>query len=76
MSSINGYNGGPFRIDRVKTPVTALVVKRDEAIEAFTPKPFLVVKANIYVANGSFSATWKPHDEQEGLDEDKRLIDK
>ncbi len=76
MAERNGYNGGPLRIGRVKTPVTALVVRRDEAIEAFTPKPFWVVKADIHVANGSFSATWKPHDEQDGLDEDKRLIDK
>ena len=76
MAERNGYNGGPLRIGRVKTPVTALVVRRDEAIEAFTPKPFWVVKARISVHHGSFFATWKPHDEQDGLDEDKRLIDK
>ena len=76
MAEKNGYNGGPLRIGRVKTPVTALVVRRDETIEAFTPKPFWVVKAQISVAQGSFLATWKPKDEQEGLDEDKRLVDK
>ena len=76
MAERNGYNGGPLRIGRGKTPVTALVVRRDEAIEAFTPKPFWLVKANIAVQNGTFYTTWKPRDEQLGLDEDKRLIDK
>ena len=76
LAEKNGYSGGPLRIGRVKTPVTALVVRRDEMIEAFTPKPFWVVKANIHVANGSFFATWKPNDEQQGLDDEKRLVDK
>ena len=75
MAERNGYNGGPLRIGRVKTPVTALVVRRDETIEAFTPKPFWVVKAQISVAHGSFLATWKPKDEQQGFDEEKRLVD-
>ena len=76
MAEKNGYRGGPLRIGRVKTPVTALVVRRDEAIEAFTPKPFYIIKADISVQNGSFKATWKPNDKQEGLDEEKRLVDK
>ena len=76
MAERNGYNGGPLRIGRVKTPVTALVVRRDEAIEAFIPKPFWILKAEISVANGSFKATWKPKEEQQGLDEEKRLVDK
>ena len=76
MAEKNGYNGGPLRIGRVKTPVTALVVRRDEAIEFFNSKPFWVIRANIEVASGSFNATWKPHDEQQGLDEEKRLVDK
>ena len=76
MAEKNGYNSGPLRIGRVKTPVTALVVRRDEAIEAFTPKPFWVIRANIQVSEGSFNATWKPKDEQQRLDEEKRLIDK
>ena len=70
MAERNGYNGGPLRIGRVKTPVTALVVRR------FIPKPFWILKAEISVANGSFKATWKPKEEQQGLDEEKRLVDK
>ena len=76
MAERNGYNGGPLRIGRVKTPVTALVVRRDEAIETFIPKPFWILKAEISVANGSFKATWKPKEEQQGLDEEKHLVDK
>jgi DNA topoisomerase-3 len=76
LAEKNGYSGGPLRIGRVKTPVTALVVRRDEVIESFVPKPFWIIKADISVANGSFKATWRPKDEQDGLDEEKRLIDK
>ena len=76
MAERNGYYGGPLRIGRVKTPVTALVVRRDEAIESFTPKPFWLVKAHVAVQNGTFYATWKPRDEQQGLDDEKRLVDK
>ncbi|MBQ6435406.1 MAG: DNA topoisomerase 3 [Synergistaceae bacterium] len=76
LAEKNGYNGKPLRIGRVKTPVTALVVRRDEAIEAFVPKPFWAIKANIQVKDGSFNATWKPNDKQQGLDEEKRLVDK
>ena len=76
LAEQNGYRGEPLRIGRVKTPVTAIVVKRDEEIESFTPKPFWVIQAEISVENNSFNAVWKPKDEQQGLDEEKRLIDK
>ena len=76
LAEKNGYDGGPLRIGRVKTPVTALVVNRDIAIETFVPKPFWTLKADIQVSNGSFEATWKPKEEQAGLDEEGRLIDK
>lgn len=76
MAEKNGYRGGPLRIGRVKTLVTALVVRRDEIIEAFVPKSFYIVKADISVQNGSFKANWKPRDEQQGLDDEKRLVDK
>ena len=64
------------KIGRVKTPVTALVVRRDQEIESFIAKPFGIIKADIEVQNGSFTALWKPKDEQPGLDEEKRLVDK
>ena len=71
MAERNGYNSGPLRIGRLKTPVTTLVVRRDEAIEAFTPKPFWIIKADFDLNNGSFKATWKPQDTQDGLNEEK-----
>ena len=52
------------------------MVRRDEEIESFVAKPFWAIKADIEVQNGSFSAMWKPKDEQDGLDEEKRLVDK
>ena len=76
LAEQNGYSGKPLKIGRVKTPVTALVVRRDEEIESFVAKPFWVIKADIEVPNGSFCALWKPKDEQDGLDEEKRLVDK
>jgi len=76
LAEINGYSGKPLKIGRVKTPVTALVVRREEEISSFVSKPFWVIKADIEVKNGLFTATWKPKDEQSGLDEEKRLIDK
>ncbi|MBR6901072.1 MAG: DNA topoisomerase 3 [Synergistaceae bacterium] len=76
LAEINGYSGKPLKIGRVKTPVTALVVRRDEEIEAFKTKPFWVVQADIDVKSGTFKALLKPKDEQDGLDEEKRLVDK
>ena len=54
----------------------ALARSRAEAIDVFTPKPLWVVKAHISVPLGSFFATWKPKDEQDGLNYEKRLVDK
>ena len=76
LAEKNGYDGGPLRIGRVKTPVTALVVHRDIEIETFVPKPFWKLKAEIQVSNGTFTAAWKPKEEHPGLDEEGRLIDK
>lgn len=76
LAEKNGYNGGPLRIGRVKTPVTALVVNRDLEIESFVPKPFWTIRAEITVSGGTFGATWKPKEEQSGLDEEGHLIDK
>ena len=76
LAEKNGYDGGPLRIGRVKTPVTALVVNRDIEIETFVPKPFWTLKAEVNVADGTFLVTWKPKENQAGLDEEGRLIDK
>lgn len=76
LAEQNGYRGKPLKVGRVKSPVTALVVRRDEEIESFVAKPFWSIRADIEVQNGSFSAIWKAKDEQQGLDEEKRLVNK
>ena len=40
-------HGTPLSVGRVQTPTLALVVQRDELIEAFTPKPFWEVVARL-----------------------------
>ena len=76
LAEKNGYDGGPLRIGRVKTPVTALVVRRDLEIESFVPKPYWTLQAQIQVEKGAFWAGWRPKEEQTGLDEEGRLVDK
>ena len=61
-------------VGRVQTPTLALVAQRDRAIRNFKPVPYFVFKAYIQGQN-PFEATWKPSDEQGGLDESSRLID-
>ena len=73
LAEKNGYDGGPLRIGRVKTPVTALVVCRDLEIESFVPKPYWALQAQIQVKEGAFWAGWRPKEEQTGLDEEGRL---
>lgn len=63
-------------IGRVKTPTLALVVRREREIEAFKVAPYFTVKAEFQHENGPFTAYWKPHENQAGLDTDGRLTDK
>ena len=63
-------------IGRVKTPTLALVVRREREIENFQPVNYYLIKAEFRHKNGSFSAQWKPGDEQPGLDSENRLLDK
>lgn len=75
LAQKGGYRGNALRIGRVKTPVTALVVRRDLEIEHFVPKPYWVLKAQVSVPSGTYSAVWKPTEDQVGLDDQNRLID-
>lgn len=63
-------------VGRVQTPTLALVVARDREIEAFKPVPYYTIRAAIQHQNGTFDATWKPGEEQAGLDPEGRLLDK
>ena len=68
--------GTVLSVGRVQTPTLALVVERDRQIENFTPTPFFVVKARSVISNGEFVASWKPKEDQEGLDEEGRVVDR
>ena len=63
-------------IGRVKTPTLALVVRREREIENFKPVDYYVIKAEFLHGNGSFTAQWKPKEEQQGLDSEGRLLDR
>ena len=55
-----GYSG-VLSVGRVQTPVLGLVVRRDEEIERFVPKPFYQVIAHLVTEQGEqFRARWQP----------------
>lgn len=51
---------GVLPIGRVQTPTLAIVVRRDEEIEAFVPKDFFSVHAQFKAPEGDFWTTWLP----------------
>lgn len=63
-------------VGRVKTPTLALVVRREREIKDFHATLYYTIKAEFVHANGSFTAVWKPGEEQAGLDAEGRLVDK
>lgn len=63
-----------FPIGRVKTPTLALVVRRERELENFKPVDYYLLKVLYAHPKGSFWATWKPKDEQVGLDADGHVI--
>ncbi|HEX7639476.1 MAG TPA: DNA topoisomerase, partial [Burkholderiaceae bacterium] len=66
---------GLLPVGSVQTPLLYIVRERDRAIEHFTPVPYHVLVARIEHANGPFDATWRPGDDQPGLNEAGRLVD-
>ncbi|ABE55680.1 DNA topoisomerase III [Shewanella denitrificans OS217] len=55
-----GYQG-VLSVGRVQTPLLGLVVRRDEEIEAFVPKPFYEVLAHLLTdKQQGFTAKWQP----------------
>lgn len=67
---------GVLSVGRVQTPTLALVVARDNAIEAFKPHPFFALTATFVHGDDQFRATWRPEENAEGLDEEGRLVDR
>ncbi|NNM65717.1 MAG: DNA topoisomerase 3 [Burkholderiales bacterium] len=69
-------NGRLISVGRVQTPTLALIVRRDEEIEAFKPKDYFEVWAKVAHANGNFLAKWLPPDtDGPSFDPEGRLID-
>ena len=62
-------------VGRVQTPTLNLVAKRDTSIYNFKPLSFFLFKANCIANKINFSANLKYGDKQEGLDENRRLVD-
>lgn len=65
---------GVLSIGRVQTPTLALIVRRDQEIASFVPKPFWDVLANFQARGGAFQAKWLPSSDA-WLDEEGRCID-
>ncbi|MGI2260085.1 DNA topoisomerase III [Shewanella sp. GXUN23E] len=70
-----GYQG-VLSVGRVQTPLLGLVVRRDETIEAFEPKPFYQVDAHLLTQAGErFTARWQPSEAcQKFMDEEGRVL--
>ncbi|NRB56911.1 MAG: DNA topoisomerase III, partial [Salinicola sp.] len=64
---------GVLSVGRVQTPTLALVVRRDQEIARFVPKPFWDVVANLQAQGGQFQAKWLPTN-ADWLDEEDRCI--
>lgn len=55
--------GMTHAVGRVKTPTLALIVRRQQEIERFVPKPYWKVKGHFAFATGSFHAGWVASDQ-------------
>ena len=70
-----GGEGRLLSVGRVQTPTLALIVEREEAIEAFVPEDFWQVKARFAVEAGSWEALWTTPPRR-GEKPQNRLFDK
>jgi len=74
LRASRGGSRALLTVGRVQTPTLALVVARDREIEGFVPTAYHRITATIAHENGLFSASWKPREDQGGLDSEGRLI--
>jgi len=63
-------------IGSVQTPLLFIVRERDRVIESFVAKPYFVLTACYQYEGVTFKARWLPGESQQGLDDEKKLIDK
>lgn len=75
LRAARGGSRALLTVGRVQTPTLNLVVQRDKEIEAFKAVPFHTIQAQIQHSNGSYLASWKSKEDQEGLDSEGRLVD-
>lgn len=68
-----GYEG-IISVGRVQTPTTALVVRRELAIQNFKPKDYYVFQVDWLHPHGKISTTWKPSESVEGQEEEGHLL--
>ncbi len=68
--------GSLMAVGRVKTPTLALVVRRDESIEAFKPRDYFMPVASFQHSSGTYKGTAILPEDLPGLDEEGRLLDK
>ena len=48
-----------YSIGRVQTPTLAMLVRREQAIRAFVPRPYWEVRGTFTCAGGRFTAGWR-----------------
>ena len=60
MTAFNSKDGGFFltTVGRVQTPTLAIVVEREEKINAFVSQKYWEVHATVQTASGSYEAIW------------------
>jgi DNA topoisomerase III len=75
LNAAKSGNKALLTVGRVQTPTLKLVVDRDKEIKAFQSKPFYPIKGDFTYQAISFKADLKPSKNQEGLDEEDRLVD-
>lgn len=76
LGRAGGYDG-ILSVGRVQTPVLGLVVRRDREIEAFRPRAYHVIRAEVTGSGGAFVATWQPQAMTDArFDEAGRLADR
>jgi DNA topoisomerase-3 len=75
----NGFKGkGVLSVGRVQTPLLGLIVRRDETIDNFQPKPFYEVTVPLLHQSGEeIIVKWQPSEACEAyMDEEKRVLSK
>lgn len=74
VCALKAGGGVKLSVGRVQTPLVGLIVRRDKEISEFVPKDFFS-PITTFDANGtSFFCKWKPKDDQDGLDDEGRLV--